>query len=231
MTDEELKALVAENSRAIRELREESEKQRQEDRRSWKQLREELRASRQEFREELRASRQESERIWQEVLASRKDFDRVVRGLRRDVGNLGNALGGYTESLLRPPLERLLRERFGMRLFHAPLHLKSAGEGLEIDLLGHAKDIPEVYAVEIKSKLRPGDFDQLFEHLRKLPLLVPEHRGKKLFGMLAALEIDDQLRALANRNGSDPAGRKDDSVELSSPDEFEPHAVGLRGRG
>ncbi len=271
MTDEELKALVAENSRAIaenrreiRDLRAESEKQRREDRRSWEQLRKELRASRAEseriwqevlasrkeyreafdaskeeserkwrkWREELRVSKEESERIWQEVLASRKEHDRTIRGLHREYGRLGNAIGGYAESLLRPSLERLLRERFGMTAFHAPLRLKDGGESLEIDLVGHAKDaIREVYAVEIKNKLRPGDFDQLFEHLRKLPRLVPEHRGKKLFGILAALEIDDQLRARAMREGIYLATIKDDIVELSSPDGFEPHVFGLRSLG
>ncbi len=255
MTDEELKALVAENSRAITDLRQESDRHRQESERIWQELRasraeserkwqkrgeelrssregfrEELRASREEWREEGRASRKESERIWQEVLASRKEHDRMIRGLHREYGRLGNAIGGYAESLLRPPLKRLLRERFGMKLFHAPLSLQGGGESLEIDLVGHAKDaIPEVYAVEIKNKLRPGDFDQLFEHLRKLPRLVPEHRGKKLFGILAALEVDDQLRARANREGIYLATIKDDIVELSSPDDEGPHAFGLRG--
>ncbi len=207
MTDEELKALVAENSRAIRNLRKESERHRQESR-----------VSREEFRQESRASREESERIWQEVLVSRKEHDQTIRSLHREYGRLGNAIGGYTESLLRPALKRLLRERFGMELFHAPLSLQGGGEDLEIDLVGHAKNaIPEVYAVEIKSKLRPGDFDQLFEHRRKLPRLVPEHRGKKLFGMLAALEIPDGLRARANKEGIYLATIKDDFVELQRP--------------
>ncbi len=227
MTDEELKALVAENSRtiaensrAIRVLRENFEMHRQESERNWQQ-----------FQEELRVSKEESERIWQ-VLASRKEHDRTIRSLHREYGCLGNAIGGYTESLLRPPLKRLLRERFGMKYFHAPLSLQGAGEELEIDLVGHAMDaIPEVYIVEIKSKLQPADFDQLFEHLRKLPRAVPEHRGKKLFGMLAALEIHDQLRVRAMREGIYLAKVKDDIVDLTSPDDFEPHAFGLRSLG
>ena len=96
MTDVELRDLVAEtsrvaaeNSRAIREMREESE-------RRW---------------EDWRRQRQESERRWEkqwkesreEILASRRETDRLITSLERRLGEIGNAFGVYTESMLRPP--------------------------------------------------------------------------------------------------------------------------------
>jgi hypothetical protein len=80
MTDEELKELVAENSRAIREMRAESDQRRHE-------FREEMHAARAEsdrrwqaYQEESRAARAESDRRWQQfqgdMNAARAESDR-----------------------------------------------------------------------------------------------------------------------------------------------------------
>ncbi len=218
MTDEELKALVAENSRAIRVMHEDSE-------RVWQEFREEMRA----LREESKQHSEESERIWQEVLASRRDSDRLFESIHRDLGHLGNKQGDYTEALFRPSLERALREQFGMTVIQDPQRIRDHGEEIQLDMIGHARDeIPEVYVVEIKTQLRSDAFDQLLAHLRKLPRFLPEHRGKKLFGILAALDVPQDLRDRAAKEGLYLATIKDDVFEIAPPDGFEPQAFGLR---
>ena len=106
MTDEELKALVAENSLAIRELRasrQESEQRWQESRQETERLWQEARSFREKSEERWRESRQE-------ILASRQETDRLIRSFNQQLGRLGNKLGDDTESLFRPSLERALRE-------------------------------------------------------------------------------------------------------------------------
>ncbi|MCP4655006.1 MAG: DUF3782 domain-containing protein [bacterium] len=226
MTDEELKALVAknsiavaensiavaknstavaENSRAIRELREESKQLREESNRQW-------------------------ERLWEEIRASRRDTDRLLGSFNRELGRLGNKLGDYTESLFRPSLERAMREQFKMTVVTSPLRILRHGEALEIDLVAHAvDDLDEVYLVEIKNQLREDGIDQLLDQLRQFPRFFPEHRGKKLFGVLAALNIPPNMRARALKEGFYLATIKDDVFEIVAPDDFVPHAFGLRG--
>ncbi len=204
MTDEELKALVAENSLAIRELRRESH-----------------------------ASRRESEKRWQEsreeILASRQETDRLISSLNLQLGRIGNKLGVYSESIIRPSLERALREQFGMTKIHSPLHLKDNGDEIEIDVVGYSADESKgVYLAEIKSQLRQDGIDQLLEDLRRFIRFCPEHRGKKLFGILAALDIPADLRAQVVRQGLYLATIKDDVFEIVPPDGFTPHAFGLR---
>lgn len=259
VTDEELKALVAENSLAIREMRAEraesvrkweesrldSERQRQESERWWQESRQEterlwleIRASRQESerlwqesRQEAERQRQESERLWLEIRASREDFDRQMTSFNRQLGQIGNRLGDYTESLFRPSLERALREQFGMTVVTAPQRIRYYDEAFEFDMVGHAGDeIDEVYLVEIKSRLREDGIDQLLDQLRQFPRLFPEHRGKKLYGILAALDAPEPLRAKALKEGFYLATIKDDVFEIVPPgDGFEPRAFGLRG--
>ncbi len=193
MTDDELKALVAENSLAIRE------------------------------------SRQESERLWQEILVSRQETDRLIRSFNQQLGRLGNKLGDYAESLIRPSLERALGEQFGMTIIHSPMHLRRNGQELEIDVVGYAEDDRKgVYLAEIKSQLRQDGIDQIRDDLRQFPRFFPEHRGKQLFGILAALDIPADLRAQVHKEGLYLATIKDDVFEIVPPDGFTPRAFGLR---
>ncbi len=302
MTDEELKELVAENTRAIRELRtaqaenneqwrilreeserqrQESERQRQESERQWQEYREESKRQRQESkrqRQESERQRQDSERqrqdserqrqdsekrwqdsekrwqesekrwqesgkrwqesgekserLWREILASREETDRLITSFNRELGRLGNKIGDYTESLLRPSLRRVMREQFEMTSIISPLSMERHGETLQIDLVAYGESATDaVYVVEMKSTLRPDAFDQLFEHMRKLPRFCPEHRGKKLFGVLAALDIPENLRTRALKEGVYLGTIKADVFEIVPPDDFVPRAFGLRGLG
>ena len=250
MTDEELKNLVAENSLAILAMgeaearrdqkRDEAEARRDEELRAMRETEarrdEEMRAARRNsdrlyevIREETKLREERHEQIWQEVLASRRDSDRLFESIHRDLGRLGNKQGDYTEALFRPSLTRVLREQFGMTVVLPSLRIQRGGDGMQIDMLAHADDeIPEVYVVEIKTQLRKDAFDQLFAHLRKLPRFFPEHRGKRLFGVLAALDVPDDLRTRAAKEGLYLATIKDDVFEIAPPDDFEPQAFGLR---
>ncbi len=225
MTDEELKALVAENSLAIRELRASSRESSQETERLWQ----EIRASRQASEKRWQESRQEAERLWQEIVVSRQETDRLISSFNQQLGRLGNKLGDYTESLFRPSLERTMREQFGMTTILSPLHIRRNGDHLEIDMVGHAEDERrEVYLAEIKSQLRQDGIDQILEDLRQFPRFFPEHRGKKLFGILGALDVPENLRAQVINKGLYLATIKDDVFEISPPDGFTPRAFGLR---
>jgi hypothetical protein len=181
------------------------------------------------FEKRMDEHKVEAERLWQEILFSRQETDRVLTSLERRYGDLGNAFGDYTESMFRPSLKRVLREQFRMTTIKAPEHIEVGGETLEIDMVGHAEDeLDEVYIVEIKSKLRQDAIDQLHKHLRRFPRFFPKHRGKKLFGILAAVQIPNELRSKVLKEGFYLATVKDDVFEITSPDGFEPRTFGLR---
>ncbi len=218
MTDEDLRDLVAEtsrvaaensraiaeNNRAIRQMREESDRRWQESQRQWQESRE-------------------------EIIASRRETDRLITDLNRRFGEIGNALGLYTESMFQPSLKRVLRQRFGMTIITSPQKFHIDGDDYEVDLVGHAGAASdEVYLAEIKSQLREDGIHQILEHLGRFPRAFPEHRGKKLFGILAAVTIPENLRSQALKQGLYLATVKDDVFELSMPDDFVPRPFGLR---
>ncbi|MCP4662636.1 MAG: DUF3782 domain-containing protein [bacterium] len=209
MTDEELKELVAENSRAARELRasvvelrashaearQDSDRRWQESDRRWQAIQEEMRASRRDFQEEIAASRREMDR----ALSS---MSRTVESVSRDIGRFHNKFGDYSETLCQPSLKRTLRERFRMSEIAPRVLAFNNGDTLELDMLAHANDqINEVYGAEIKTRLRQEGIDQILDHLRAFPTFFPEHRAKKLYGILAAIEAPADLQRQVIREG------------------------------
>ncbi len=193
-------------------LREEMREQRAE-------MRGEMREQRAEMREELLASRKESDRIWNAVYAE-------LRGLRRDVGQLGNKLGLSTVAMFFPSLDRILRQDFGMQVVEPRVHVETPdGEEIEIDVLAHANDaIDVVFDVEIKTHLRQDGLDQILDHLQQLAKFFPEHRGKKAYGILGAIEMPAELKARALKAGIYVASIRDDVFELLRPEGFKPRA-------
>ncbi len=209
MTDEELRNLVsesgrmvaAENSRAIAEQRLEAEKrwqaaeeQRQEMREATERQRLEAEKrwqAAEEQRQEMReATEKRHEKLWEEILASRQETDRLIthldRGLtnlRREVGGIANRLGLNTEAMFLPSLEGILREDFGMTTVAPRVKRTQDDEEIEIDVLAHA-ETDAVYIVEVKTHLREDALRQILDNLRRFSSFFPEHRGKKVFGIL-----------------------------------------------
>ncbi len=182
----------------------------------------------------IREMREESQRQWQEshqeIIASRRETDRLITDLNRRLGEIGNALGVYTESMFRPSLKRILRQRFGMTIITAPQRFYIDDGDYEVDIVGHAGAASdEVYLAEIKSQLREDGINQILRHLQRFPRAFPEHRGKKLFGILAAVTISENMRSQALKQGLYLATAKDDIFELSTPDDFVPRTFGMRG--
>ncbi|HEX9733502.1 MAG TPA: DUF3782 domain-containing protein [Thermoanaerobaculia bacterium] len=216
MTDEELKELVASNSRTITRL----EGLHAENERRW-----------QEMREEFRTSRAESERRWQEtdrrwreeIHASRAELDRLVGGIHREIGSLGNKLGDYAEGLCRPALEHILRERFRMSEVALRVNSRRNGHEIELDVLGHANDrINKAYVAEIKSTLRQDGIEQILEHLRVFPDFFPQHRGKELYGILAAIDAPPEVQDKALREGLYLVLVSEDAFRLVEREGFQP---------
>ena len=205
MTLHELKALVAANSRAIGRLEE-----------LQAQDREQLVLSRQQWQEELLASRREHDRM----LAS---LERSMDNANRQLGKLGNQIGELNEAAFYPSLERVLREDFHMEVIAPNVVARRQGEELELDVLAYAnEEINTVFDVEIKTGLDQAALDQILDHLRRFPRFFREHRGKKLYGVLAAVKVPPGLRQRVLRQGLYLATIRDDVFDILRPEGFEP---------
>ena len=96
---------------------------------------------------------------------------------------------------------------------------------MEIDTLSYANGaINTAYVVEVKSHLREEAIGQLRTLLEQFRDFFPEHRDKRLFGILAVVDASPALRERALREGFYVARIHDSVFELDVPEGFQPKA-------
>ncbi len=227
MNDHDLKDLVATTNRTIARLADLAE--RADQRRQEEDERRRLEAEHQRQEDERR--REESDRRWrelreewqEELRASRAEHDRMMRSLNREVARMQQKFGDYSESLAAPALTKVMRDRFHMTEIAQRVQALRNGNAIEIDMVGHANDrVNEVYIAEIKTKLRQDGVDQILEHLRVFPEFFPHHRGKELYGILAAIEAPADMQRQVLKKGIYLMLVSEDACELREPEGFQP---------
>lgn len=153
-----------------------------------------------------------------------RETDRQLRELGKQIGGLGNKFGSFTEGLALPSMEKILRRRFGVDTVAPSVRVSRGDRHLELDVLAYANGtVNTAYVVEVKSHLREEHIQQLLEILEQFADWFPEHRGKQLYGILAAVHIPQALRPRVLEQGIYLAHIHDDLFELEVPDDFQPH--------
>jgi hypothetical protein len=165
---------------------------------------------------------QETDRLIKELT---KKTDKELLELKRQLGGLGEKFGGFTEGMALPSMRKLLQQRFHMDVITVRALSRKNGRSLELDVLAYSNSkVNEVYVVEVKSHLREEGIDQIKKTLREFHNYFPGHMGKKVYGILAAVDINDELRAKVLQEGIYLALIHDDEFELQVPDDFQPRA-------
>jgi hypothetical protein len=151
--------------------------------------------------------------------------DRQIEELGKQLGGLGQKFGGFTEGMAFPSMQKILRERFGMDVVSVRNIARKNGRNLEIDVLAYAnREVNEVYVVEVKSHLREDGLQQMLRILREFHEFYPGHEDKKVYGILAAVDVPEDLRERVLSQGIYLANIHDDTFEIRVPETFQPRA-------
>jgi hypothetical protein len=177
----------------------------------------------------LTEAHREIDQLQKETQREMKETQRVVREIGRKLGRVDDKFGSYTEGLALPSMTKILTRRFHMKKVMARSRSFLDGRELEVDVLAYSEVTKEVYIVEVKSHLRQDAIEQMQRILREFYDFYPEHRDKKVFGILAALapntapsEVQEQVL----REGIYLARIHDDEFKLQVPRGFKPRAYG-----
>ena len=136
----------------------------------------------------------ETAKMTEEAAEARKDLarrqaetDKQLRKVGRQIGGIGNRWGKIAESLVAGDLATILKERLQVKIHYAGKNLK--GDGWEIDVL--AVNAGVAVPTEVKVTLNRGDIDHFISRvLCRFTELMPEHKGKKIYGVIAFVKID-----------------------------------------
>ncbi|WOB70413.1 DUF3782 domain-containing protein [Microcystis aeruginosa] len=152
-----------------------------------------------------------------------KETDKQLKELGKQIGGLGAKFGSFTEGLALPSMETILGQQFGMEVISPSVRVSKEGQHLEIDVLTYTNgELNTAYIVEVKSHVRQEDITQLKSILQRFRRFFPEHKDKKLYGILAAVDLSPELREKILQEGLYVARIHDQVFELDIPDNFSP---------
>jgi len=152
-----------------------------------------------------------------------KETDRQLKELGKQIGGLGNKIGGFTEGMAFPSMQRILTEQFKMEHFNPRALTRKNGESYELDVLAYADSgINEVYIVEVKSRLKDEHLEEIFNKLENFSRFYPEHKDKALYGVIAAVDVSEQMKKKVQKSGLYLAVIRDDTFCLDVPADFKP---------
>jgi len=163
---------------------------------------------------EVSQQQKETELLLKEVSQQQKENAQQQKETDKQLKELGLAL---------PSMETILRQRFGMEVISPSVRASKEGQHLEIDVLAYSNgELNTAYIVEVKSHVRQEDITQLKSILQRFRRFFPEHKDKKLYGILAAVDLSPELREKILQEGLYVAQIHDQVFELDIPDNFQP---------
>ena len=152
-----------------------------------------------------------------------KETDKQLKELGKQIGGLGAKFGSFTEGLALPSMETILGQQFGMEVISPSVRVSKEGQHLEIDVLAYTNgELNTAYIVEVKSHAGEESISQLKSILQRFRRFFPEHKDKKLYGILAAVHLSPELREKILQEGFYVARIHDQVFELDIPDNFQP---------
>jgi hypothetical protein len=153
-----------------------------------------------------------------------KETGQQLKELGRQIGGLGDKFGSFTEGLALPSMTKILGDRFGMDVILPSARARNNGRAMEVDVLASSKKRDDVFVVEVKSHLREDSLDQMRRILREFHDFFPGYEGKRLYGILAAVDAPEEVRKKVLREGIYLARVHDGHFELQVPADFQPRA-------
>jgi hypothetical protein len=170
-------------------------------------------------------SRRELAQSQKELAEAQKETDRQLRELGKQLGGLGDKFGSFTEGLALPSMTKILTRDFNMSVIAPRVRARDNGHSMELDVLAWSKaPTGDAVVVEVKSHLREDGLDQIRKILRDFRDFFPEHAHRKVYGILAAVDVPDDLREKVLREGIYLARIHDGQFELQVPESFQPRS-------
>jgi hypothetical protein len=180
----------------------------------------------------LAITQKETSREIKDLFISQKETTRQFRETKQQIAELGKQIGGlgrkfgsFTEGLALPSMQAILQDQFYMEVISPSVRVKKGNKEIEIDVLAYANNgVNAVYLVEVKSHLREEGITQLQKMIQKFRHFFPEHQDKKLYGILAAVDMSLELKQRILSLGFYTANIKEDIFSLNVPSDFQAKA-------
>ena len=145
----------------------------------------------------------------------------IIKRLDKTLEGLTSRWGRFVENIVAPAVLRLFQEK-GFQVQEVYQRVRSArgSRNLEIDILVVDDDVAIV--VEVKSRLTQKEVRQVLNTLTHFKAAFPHYGNYRIYGAVAAIEIDKDVDIYAYNQGLFVIKQSGDSVRISNDNEFQP---------
>lgn len=155
-----------------------------------------------------------------EIAAILKASARESERLKKQLGELGNKFGSFTEGMAYPSMCKILERQLKVKVMGANMRSHRNGRTMEVDVVGSSPEA--VYVVEVKSHLEEEGLQKMVKTLSEFTDFFPDHKGKAVYGILATVHVDRTMAAQIRKHGLYVARISDDTFRLEAPKNFKP---------
>lgn len=179
-------------------------------------------ASRAEFDQRMAKSKAVAEQRAAEAEKRLAKAEAITAQTNQIVNSLSSRWGRFVENIVAPAALRLFQDQ-GMAVQEVYQRVRSArgSRNLEIDILVVDDDDVAV-AIEVKSRLTQDSVRQVLNSLEQFKLAFPHYAAYRLYGAVAAIEIDKDVDVFAYNQGLFVIRQSGDSVCISNTPSFVP---------
>ncbi len=181
----------------------------------------------QETNEQLAKQSKETDRRFQETdERMAKEWKKTDKKMREVMGLFTSQWGKMMEALVKPDALRLFQER-GIQVNYCMRRVEArvGGRNMELDLL--LENGQEVIVLEVKTTLKIDDIKEFMaEELGEFLTFFPRYRSYKVYGGVAALDVDEGVDKYAYRNGLFVLMVGGGVVQIKNDDKFRPKNFG-----
>ena len=180
--------------------------------------------------EETNRRFQETDRKFRETDQKLRETDQKLRETDQKLRELGELFTGQwgklMEALIRPGLLDLFQQR-GIDVTETLQRdrVRRGGREMEVDVMLIDGDV--VIPVEVKTTLKIQDVRDYLERLKDFPLFFPKYQGCRIYGAMAAVQIEEQADRFAYRKGLFVLGLgRNGLIRILNDDKFQPVDMG-----
>lgn len=172
------------------------------------------------------------QKLHEEVAKEQRATARQIKQVNKQLGELGNKFGSFTEGLALPSMEKVFYRDFGLDVVQPRARSRQNGRTMEIDVLAydHPGGSKDVYIIEVKSHLTEEGIRQIKETIEQFPRFFPWAYDRTIYGVIAAVDIPDNVREKVLREGLYLARISDGTFTMQVPRGFKPKAFYPNGK-
>ena len=160
---------------------------------------------------------------FEEISALQADTWKQIKQVNKQLGELGNKWGTFTEGMALESIKKILLEKFKIQVTSQNYSKRMDGESIEIDVFGYENSlINTAVVVEIKSHLREDAVEQIENTMTNFPKFFPDHADKKLYGIIACVHAPENIKNVLRKKGIYLAVLHDDIFKLYPFKHFTP---------